>query len=94
MTDRNHGWSARLTRLFTGVVGGEPNPISRRPLNQADDEDLANAWTELHRVTPTGWHVEQPTYNPGRRQWEQHAVDTARSPRTRSAIAGGREWPD
>ena len=75
MTDRNHGWSARLTRLLAGAVGGEPNPLSRRPLNQSDDEELANAWKELHHVTPTGWHVEPPTYDPRRRRWEQHAFD-------------------
>ncbi len=48
-----------------------------------------DVWDEVHRVTPPGWHVGLPTYNPRRHEWEQYAFDPSERP-----LAGrrSREW--
>lgn len=52
-------------------------------------DNLADAWNLVHDATPLGWHVGRPTYNPGRRLWEQYAFDPSERPRVGLR---SREW--
>jgi len=50
---------------------------------------LDDAWSELYDATPAGWFVGQPSYDEGRKVWEQYAFD----PRDRArAGVRSREW--
>lgn len=37
---------------------------------------LAEAWSELHDATPSGWYVGTPVFNERRNEWSVYAFDT------------------
>lgn len=47
------------------------------------------AWDRIHTVTPPGWFVGQPVYDPGRRQFVQYAYDPREKPKVGLR---SREW--
>jgi len=51
--------------------------------------DLDDAWSDLHDAMPASWYVGRPSYDEGRRVWEQYAFDPSEQ-----AQAGARsgEW--
>lgn len=53
------------------------------------DDELIDAWLELHEATPTGWSVERPSYDPRRDEWSLYAFDTAERSRVGHR---SREW--
>ena len=60
-----------------------------RPIVAAMPTDLEDAWSDLHDATPAGWFVGRPSYDEGRRVWEQYAFDP--SERARAGVRS-REW--
>jgi hypothetical protein len=52
-----------------------------QPRSRSRFVTTADAWSHIHDVTPPGWHVGRPTYNPSRRLWEQYAFDPAERPK-------------
>jgi hypothetical protein len=51
--------------------------------------DLDDARDDLHDATPAGWFVGRPSYDEGRKVWEQYAFDP--SERARAGVRS-REW--
>jgi hypothetical protein len=39
--------------------------------------DLDDAWDDLHDATPASWFVGRPSYDEGRKVWEQYAFGDA-----------------
>ena len=53
------------------------------------DDELIDAWLELHDATPPGWSVERPSYDPRRDEWSIYAFDTTERPKVGHR---SREW--
>jgi hypothetical protein len=51
--------------------------------------DLDAAWSDLHDAKPDGWFVGRPSYDEGRKVWEQYAFDP--SERAQAGVRS-REW--
>jgi hypothetical protein len=51
--------------------------------------DLEAAWDELHDTVPRGWRVGRPSYDEGRKVWEQYAYDPSDRPKVGHR---SREW--
>ena len=51
--------------------------------------DLEDAWNDLHDARPAGWFAGRPSYDEGRRVWEQYAFDPSEQAR---AGVRSREW--
>lgn len=41
------------------------------------DDELLDAWNELHAATPAGWFVGRPSHDERRDEWALYAFDTA-----------------
>ena len=72
---------SRLTRVRQGV-GGALSALT-------SPSDLEDAWHDLHDAKPAGWFAGRPSYDEGRRVWEQYAFDP--SERAHGG-ARSREW--
>ena len=51
--------------------------------------DLEVAWNDLDDAKADGWYVGRPSYDEGRKVWEQYAFDP--SERARAGVRS-REW--
>ena len=70
-----------MTRVRQGV-GGALSALT-------SPSDIDDAWHDLHDAKPDGWYVGRPSYDEGRRVWEQYAFDP--SERAHGG-ARSREW--
>ncbi len=53
------------------------------------DDDLAEAWAQLHDATPPGWVVGRPSFDERRDQWSIYAFDATERPNVGRRT---REW--
>ena len=53
------------------------------------DDELLDAWNELHEATPRGWIVCKPAYDERRDQWSLYAYDANERPKVGHR---SREW--
>ncbi len=53
------------------------------------DDELLDAWNELHEATPPRWFIGRPAYNERRDEWSLYAFDTSERPKVGHR---SREW--
>lgn len=55
-----------------------PSNVARvfNTIRDMTDDELLDAWREVHDATPSTWFVGRPTYNERRDVWSLYAFDT------------------
>lgn len=47
-------------------------------IRDVTDDELLNAWNELHEAAPPGWFAGRPSFDERRDEWSRYAFDTSK----------------